>query len=191
MLHRILAAPVLQYVPLVKGVERFSRYHRRQPMDAVLSEWWPVLDMRERLAVLRLVVFPAEAEETAIKMDRLAQMCAEKALLVWDDGGRLRHFLDLVTSGPLDPLVQREAQKVYDWGLSIWVSGGSVLHVNICHLMTYAARSHMSSHNREKSTITFGEAHRVLVMADDIAEIDVSEILVHMDEMFLTQEESV
>lgn len=65
--------------------ERYLAYHGRMPTSkSSLEDWWPILELRDRLHVIEWVVVPKWTHKVKHEIIEMVALCAEQNLAFWD-----------------------------------------------------------------------------------------------------------
>lgn len=84
-LLKIPAEPVFREMSIKGDAQKYADLHGRAPTSkSSLENWWPILDLRDRLNVVRSVVVPKWTNKVKYEAVEMAIECAEKDLAFWD-----------------------------------------------------------------------------------------------------------
>ncbi len=82
---KIPAEPAFRKMSIKGDAEKYMDHYGRAPTSkSSLEDWWPILDLRDRLNVVKLVVAPKWTNKVKYEFIEMAIECAEKNLVFWD-----------------------------------------------------------------------------------------------------------
>lgn len=73
------------YMSIEGDVEEYAAHHGCAPTsNSSLEDWWPILDFRYRLDIVKWVVVPKWTHKDKHEILEMAILCAEQNLALWD-----------------------------------------------------------------------------------------------------------